>query len=195
MKILIYLVETLLLITAFCCGYYWSIENHDPEIQIETVNISIENKTELNQLQNRIADEIKLKEYYISEAKYYELKYLSENKLDKNPLFEEVFAFIKKDKTDRNLYLDKSRYDCTQFSNTLIRNAFKENILMCAVEINYNESKGHMIVAVNTSDRGLIYIEPQTDKIVELTFGKNKWMNHEPEVIGWDSCFERKFKR
>ena len=134
-----------------------------------------------------------------------ELKYINNELKDENntyeykllntPTLKDVKTFLRKDKTDENLYIGNSKYDCTQFSNTLVRNALKENILMCAVEINYRSDCSHMIVAVNTSDKGLIYIEPQNDKIVELKIGINEWLDDDDYVKGWDSCFERVYDK
>lgn len=127
-------------------------------------------------------------------------RYDNNFKINMNPTLKEVKEFIKNDKTDRNKWI-KSVYDCTQFSNEVIRNAKFKGLYSCSVELNYDTTgdgvsdSGHMIVVFNTSDEGLIYIEPQSDKLVDMAVGMNyaPYLNYDNKyiVIEYDNCFER----
>lgn len=120
-------------------------------------------------------------------------------KIIMKPTYHDVITFLKNDYTDERLWLDD--YDCTQFSNTLIRNAKKQHIYSCFVEINMenlnnNKRFGHAIVAFNTVDKGIIYIEPQSDSEIHLGAGLNYGKTFKDKeddliIIGYDSCFER----
>lgn len=124
-------------------------------------------------------------------------------KTEKNliyPTYKQLKDFVKKDKTERLVYSDD--FDCTDFSYTFLKNFAKEGYYGCTAVLDLiedNEIGGHMIVAVNTVDRGLIYIEPQDDYFIfsrDLQVGTNycdtldwycQW-----EIIKVSSCFELK---
>lgn len=86
-----------------------------------------------------------------------------------NPTYKELKDFVRKDKTNYKNYGDD--YDCSEFSYEFVRNFAKIGYDSGTVEINLNieddEECGHTIVAINTTDRGLIYLEPQDDSIFE----------------------------
>jgi uncharacterized Zn-binding protein involved in type VI secretion len=83
-----------------------------------------------------------------------------------DPTYASMQAFIASDKTDQNTY-NASTYDCVNFSADVIANAAKQNIRCAFVNIDFPGS-GHAIVVFNTTDKGMIYIEPQNDDIVNL---------------------------
>ena len=128
-------------------------------------------------------------------------KYNNNFKINMNPTLEEVKSFIRSDKTDRKKWV-ADVYDCTQFGNEVIRNARNNGIYGCTVEIDLDTDRdgdvdaGHINIVFNTSDRGLVYIEPQSDRIVEMYVGMNyaDILGHNVmfKVIGYDNCFERK---
>jgi hypothetical protein len=76
--------------------------------------------------------------------------------------------FIARDTTDENLYTEN--YTCINFTADVIRNAEAENIRCAFVYLEF-ENGAHAIVAFNTIDRGLIYIEPQSDAEVSVSVG------------------------
>lgn len=90
----------------------------------------------------------------------------------KDPTYQEMKSFIAADRTDLKLY-DRNNYNCSDFSADVILNAAKQKIRCAYVTINYAGDIGHAIVVFNTSDRGLIYVEPQEDEEVNLQIGKN----------------------
>jgi hypothetical protein len=90
----------------------------------------------------------------------------------KDPTYQEMKSFINSDKTDLKLY-DRTNYNCSDFSADVILNAAKQKIRCAYVSIYFAGDTGHAIIAINTTDRGLIYIEPQEDEEVNLQVGKN----------------------
>jgi hypothetical protein len=95
-----------------------------------------------------------------------------------NPTYAELLAFISSDTTDRNSF--SNSFDCTEFSNTFIKSFATKGYFACTTELNFATSdgifSGHILVAVQTSDNGLIYVEPQNDlwfPASELKLGDN----------------------
>ncbi len=89
----------------------------------------------------------------------------------KDPTYRQMMDFIEKDKTDREQYIEDG-YVCEDFAMDVCNNAEEEGIRCAYVIIHYPES-GHAIVAFNTVDKGLIYIESQSDELVEPRIGKH----------------------
>lgn len=87
----------------------------------------------------------------------------------RDPTYSEVIAFVNSDTTDENEYTED--YICFDFTSDFKSNAFQTGYRCGFVYIELNES-AHAIVCFNTTDNGLIYIEPQTDEIVTLTIGQ-----------------------
>jgi len=87
----------------------------------------------------------------------------------RDPTYDEAIAFINSDKTDENEYT--SNYVCYDFTADFNSNAFQAGYRCGFVYIEFTDS-AHAIVCFNTTDMGLIYIEPQSDKIVTLTIGQ-----------------------
>lgn len=86
--------------------------------------------------------------------------------LKMNPDTKEVLSFLRKDDTDKKEYI-KGKFVCVDFANTLINNMVSNGLYACYTYIEFdNGTKSHAIVAVNTNDNGIIYIEPQTDDII-----------------------------
>jgi hypothetical protein len=93
----------------------------------------------------------------------------------RDPTYTEMKDFIARDTTDENLYTEN--YTCINFTADVIRNAKAENIRCAFVYLEFSEA-AHAIVAFNTIDRGLIYIEPQNDEEVSVSVGSfydNNW--------------------
>jgi hypothetical protein len=84
----------------------------------------------------------------------------------RNPTRQEALQFICSDQTDKNQY-NKS-YTCINFANDFRDNALNEGYRCGYVTIEFPEAR-HAMVCFNTSDNGLIFIEPQNDEIVTLT--------------------------
>jgi chaperonin cofactor prefoldin len=98
------------------------------------------------------------------------MEYLTENGYYvRDPTYSEAIAFISSDKTDENEYSDD--YVCYDFTADFSYNAFQGGYRCGFVYIEFSDS-AHAIACFNTTDRGLIYVEPQNDKIVTLTVGQ-----------------------
>ena len=87
----------------------------------------------------------------------------------KDPTYDEANAFINSDKTDENEYT--SDYVCYDFTADFNSNAFQMGYRCGFVYIEFTDS-AHAIVCFNTTDNGLIYIEPQNDNIVDIAIGE-----------------------
>lgn len=92
----------------------------------------------------------------------------------RDPTYHEMLVFISSDKTDENTYVDSS-YVCHDFSFDVKRNAFNAGYRCFYVSIEmgiWGISEGHALVAFNTTDRGIIYVEPQSDRITKVQIGQ-----------------------
>jgi hypothetical protein len=87
-----------------------------------------------------------------------------------DPTFLQMKNFLASDKTDQNTY-NIATYNCQNFCADVIANAAKAKIRCAFVSID-ERSSGHAIIAFNTTDKGIIYIEPQGDDEVNLQVGK-----------------------
>ncbi len=74
----------------------------------------------------------------------------------------QLVSFIEVDTTNWNTY--SSKYKCLDFAIDLVANSAKENIKAWIVAVYFiNQPVGHAFTAFETSDAGIVYIEPQTD--------------------------------
>jgi hypothetical protein len=86
-----------------------------------------------------------------------------------DPTYNETVAFLESDDTDQNEYtLD---YVCYDFTADLIRNAAQLGYRCGFVYIEFSTS-AHAIACFDTTDAGLIFIEPQNDEIVDIAVGE-----------------------
>ncbi len=86
----------------------------------------------------------------------------------KDPTYKEMMSFIMEDKTDEKQYATS---DTFTFAMDVCNNA-EEKGIRCAVALIRYRRLDDAIVAFNTIDEGLIYIEPQSDELVEPEIGK-----------------------
>jgi len=87
----------------------------------------------------------------------------------RDPTYAEAVAFINSDVTDQNPYT--TNYVCYDFTADFIANALDEGYRCGFVYMEFSDS-AHAIACFNTSDQGLIYVEPQTDQIVTVSVGQ-----------------------
>jgi len=96
-----------------------------------------------------------------------------------DPTYAEVAQFMTNDNTDALAY-DAQNFNCLHFSRAFIANARQLSMRCASVIINFDETNvSHAIVGFNTSDNGMVYIEPQFDEWVE---------NLEPGNDYWTEC-------
>jgi hypothetical protein len=116
-----------------------------------------------------------------------------------NPTLAELKKFLIEDNTDKLEYINNS-FVCLDFANTFVKNFMREGYYSCEATLIFDGGEmSHAIVAVNTTDRGLIYVEPQTDQIIyNINIGDNYC-----SLVNWDcywkierisDCFEIKNK-
>ena len=89
----------------------------------------------------------------------------------RDPSYQEMKAFLTQDETSEQEYL-RNEYICVDFAANVKANAAEEGIRCAYVVIEYLGTTGHAIVAFDTTDRGLVYVEPQFDWDVEPEIGR-----------------------
>ena len=87
-----------------------------------------------------------------------------------NPTHKEMREFLAGDETDLKPYI-KGEYVSFHFAVELNNNAEANGIRVAYVAV-FAKEWGHGMVAFETIDRGLIFIEPQSDKEVRLVTGE-----------------------
>jgi hypothetical protein len=99
----------------------------------------------------------------------------------KDPSYLEMRSFLASDNTDSQTY-DEIDYNCYDFASSVCNHAFELGYRCGFVYIELSNSTedftagrptaAHAIVCFNTTDKGLIFIEPQSDLEVSLTIGE-----------------------
>jgi hypothetical protein len=87
-----------------------------------------------------------------------------------NPTFMEMHYFTINDTISEKSYINGT-YMCGNFAMDTVKRALQRGISCAYVEIMYTDGTGHAITAYNCTDIGLILIEPQDDRIVNLHSG------------------------
>ncbi len=91
----------------------------------------------------------------------------------RNPTYREALSFVASDKTDQAPYDRPSA--CAIFAREFQSNA-KEAGLNCGyVVVYFPDGRSHALNAFNTTDSGMVFVEPQSDEIVPLTVGQPYW--------------------
>jgi hypothetical protein len=91
----------------------------------------------------------------------------------RDPSYQEMRESLARDKTNEREYVE-GEYVCVHFAADVKANAAKEGIWAAYVDLEF-PGIGHAIVAFYTTDRGLVFIEPQLDKIANLVIGRSYW--------------------
>lgn len=86
-----------------------------------------------------------------------------------DPTYDDAIAFIDSDETDQNEYTPD--YVCYDFTADLIDNAAQLGYRCGFVYIEFSSS-AHAIACFNTTDAGLIFVEPQNDELVNIAVGQ-----------------------
>jgi len=87
----------------------------------------------------------------------------------KNPTFHELRDFILTDPTSRNKFV-LNQYECRHFATDVNNNADAEGLRCAFILLCYDRGQ-HAVVAFDTTDRGMVYIEPQTDATIHPQVG------------------------
>ena len=91
-----------------------------------------------------------------------------------DPTYQQIRAFLAADNTDSFAYVTDD-FVCHDFAAQVAYNAKRQKIRCGYVLIDFTAPPGHAIIAFNTTDKGLVYIEPQTDEVVNLAVGRHYW--------------------
>jgi len=92
----------------------------------------------------------------------------------RDPTYKEAMRFVRNDKTDSMKY-DAEDFNCQDFAAMFKSNAFKAGYRCYYVVIDFIADVGHAFVGFNTTDRGFIYIETQSDRKMSVEIGKPYW--------------------
>lgn len=120
--------------------------------------------------------------------------------------FAELKRFLKQDQVDKKQYI-RGTFDCKHFAKELLLSARRKGIRAAFVFIEFEgDPIGHALNAFETTDSGLIYVEPQGDGVAYLELGKGygtisinaikssfqscrPWSNNDPDIAVTKSEF------
>jgi hypothetical protein len=91
----------------------------------------------------------------------------------RDPTYSEMLSFIAVDQTDKNTY--SLSYDCHDFTRDVLINAFNAGLKGGYVYVEFAGGLAHALVCFDTVDKGLIYVEPQSDDLMAVTVGVQYW--------------------
>jgi hypothetical protein len=141
-------------------------------------------------ISNRVSD---LEEY--NDKLIFQLD-LRDDFISFNPSYNEIERIIDEDDSHLMKY-DELHFNCVDFTHRVIQKYFEKGIYSCMTTLYFEDGLSHANVAINTSDRGVIYIEPQTKVILdELTLNKDycDYVNFDCDepwiLIEYKSCFD-----
>ena len=97
----------------------------------------------------------------------------------KDPTYKQAIAFLRKDRTDRNRYVEDT-YVCSHFARDVCSNAEKAGLRCAFVLLPYPDG-GHAIIAFDTIDEGVVFFEPRTDERVRPVVGKRYYQCIDPK--------------
>jgi len=141
-------------------------ELNDVNDNLNAVNSQISNvNDEINQVVENLEEGISELEYLESGSRY-ELH---------DPSYSEVINFLNNDKTNEKPYDDET-FNCANYAQEVNNNA-EEHDIRCAyvLVVISDPDVNHACVAFNTTDKGMVYYEPQSDEKVNLETGKDYW--------------------
>jgi len=105
-----------------------------------------------------------------------------------DPPYSVFKSFYENDSTHFHPYVNSTnltRYICINFAHDFRVNASKVGI-RCALVLVYYNKTGHAIDAVNTTDKGMIYIDPQNnEELVAPVIGQPYDIPADGNVISW----------
>ena len=106
----------------------------------------------------------------------------------RDPTYEELKDFLKADTSDLNEY-NTATYVCEDFSFDVRLHAMQQKIRCAYVYLIFAGIR-HAMIGFNTTDKGIIYIEPQLDREVNLQVGWHYWSEcvipHNPPVTTYN---------
>jgi len=102
------------------------------------------------------------------------------------PSYSEVLKFIEEDDTDRQEYIEENyTFICTDFTDRFISNFLKKGFFSCEAIIYLPNNSSHSIVAINTTDKGLLFVDPQNDKVIFSLREGDNYCSYIGEDCNW----------
>lgn len=92
---------------------------------------------------------------------------------EKNPTYEQMLKFLEKDKVANKQQLSV-QYDQVNFAIDFATNAQKAGFKVGTVPLSL-QAITYYVNVFDTKDRGLIYVDPQADKVVTVEVNKSYW--------------------
>jgi hypothetical protein len=89
----------------------------------------------------------------------------------RDPTYQEALDFVEADQTEKTPY-DVKAFNCIDFSAAVKKNAFDAGYRAFFVYIDF-KTTSHSVIAFKTTDKGILFIEPQYDQILNLEVGEN----------------------
>jgi hypothetical protein len=89
----------------------------------------------------------------------------------RNPTYSEVQRFLALDTTCLHPYVEGS-YTCANFAGDFRRNAAEAGYACGCVFVYFPDAQSHAINCFNTTDKGLVFVEPQRDEMVGINVGE-----------------------
>lgn len=99
----------------------------------------------------------------------------------RDPTYAEVIGFVEGDKTDSHLY-NMVSYNCFHFCRDFKAAAFDAGLKAGFVYVEFADG-AHALVCFDTVDRGLVFVEPQTDGFVSLVVGGDYEFVEAPNTV------------
>jgi len=84
--------------------------------------------------------------------------------------FERVTQFVEDDPTDKEVY--QEGMNCVDFAVSVVREAHWKGVGSDIVKLTYDDYSAHAVLCFPTVDEGLVFVDPQTDKIIYPERGK-----------------------
>lgn len=98
----------------------------------------------------------------------------------RDPTYSEMMQFIETDRTNQRTWTET--YTCFNFANDVLVNAFNSGYKAGMVYMEFADG-AHAIVCFKTTDRGMIFVEPQSDEITTIQIGKAYDFVAEPNIV------------
>ena len=112
----------------------------------------------------------------------------------RDPSYNEMINFLSLDQTNNKTY-DIRNYNCYDYSKDICDHAFEEGYRCGFVYIELSGAFAHAIVCFNTTDRGVIFIEPQSDEEVVLKIGEHYNIDSTIQYLSSYSGFSESYIR
>ncbi len=153
------------------------VESYEPFWQKHLKTLSIKKSTQIVISYKRI-----LNTFSVYAGKYWTLvvavalvlvvaSTLVSANVPRNPTYAQALQFVASDKTESHMYL-AGVYLCGNFSADFQENALKAGFNCGYVTLFFVDDTKHALNSFSTTDRGVIFIEPQTDEIVSVNVGE-----------------------